>query len=411
MVAVHDGTAVITNTYNKVPVNMTEGQRWEFWLSRTGESDTPTFLEFDWYPSSLFDGKQFSTKAHIVDTRKFNDISKRDWNLGTYSAQSVQAPMLFDPVFYSVGENGVAGLGHAMIPYVVYQDPISYYTSYTSPSEAVQTTDRSGQLFVMTTDTVQQDYNITFTVKRDGGQVQKVTSNTIKIPAFHRIYNLRLLHYTYPDGRINTRYTVLKWEMHTPEAADLMPNDMFQIQRAYHSDFSDAQTLGIVPMVFDSVHRTYTYVDSTAGALYNPVDRSQPIYYRVNRTSTTNWGYKGHSWVAQDWIMKQPTLLTLLSDSTYYRKAKDFNRTRRIAVTITTQKMGLTTFWDPNATVIIRRMAVTGNDTVISERMVGGGQFRIQADSTYRAEVEMTAEVPCAHYTYIPPKCRMPTAT
>lgn len=399
-VAVHDGTAVITNTYDKVPVNMTEGQRWEFWLSRTGESDTPTFLEFDWYPSSLFDGKQFSTKAHIVDTRKFNDISKRDWNLGTYSAQSVQAPMLFDPVFYSVGENGVAGLGHAMIPYVVYQDPISYYTSYTSPSEAVQTTDRSGQLFVMTTDTVQQDYNVTFTVKRDGGQVQKVTSNTIKIPAFHRIYNLRLLHYTYPDGRINTRYTVLKWEMHTPEAADLMPNDMFQIQRAYHSDFSDAQTLGIVPMVFDSVHRTYTYVDSTAGALYNPVDRSQPIYYRVNRTSTTNWGYKGHSWVAQDWIMKQPTLLTLLSDSTYYRKAKDFNRTRRIAVTITTQKMGLTTFWDPNAAVIIRRMAVMGNDTVISERMVGGGQFRIQADSTYRAEVEMTAEVPCAHYTY-----------
>ena len=397
---VEDGTVVITNTYDQVPVHLQSGLSGTYWLSRTGESDTPTFLEFDWYPSSAFDGKQYTAKAHIVDTRKTGATWERNWTLGTYSASSVQAPMLFDPVFYSVGENGVAGLGHVMIPYVVYQDPLSYYTSFTGAASAVQVSDRSGQMFVMTTDTVQQDFYATFKVKRDGGQTQEVTSNMVKIPAFHRIYDFRAADLERPNGKTDGRYTQLTWSVRTPEATDIMPSDIFQIQRAYEPDFSDAETIGILPIVFDSAHTRYSYIDSTDNALYNRTHREKPVYYRVNRAGTTNWGYEGHQWAAKDSVLKHNSLLTILDDSTYYRKADDFDRTRKIQLVITTQKQSEYVWWDKNAEVVITRKTQTGETGETTRRTVSGSLFKQQPDSTYCAEIELTAEVSCANYTY-----------
>ncbi len=397
-IEVLDGTVIITNTHDQVPLTLNSGQSGDYWLRRTGETNTPTFLEVDWYPSTAFDGKEYTAKAHVVDTRKTDATWTHTWSLGTYSAASVQAPMLYSPVFYSVGENGKAGFGHVLIPYVVYQDPVAYHTSYNSTR--IESTNRTGQLFVMTTDTVQLDYNATFTVKRDGGTTQDLTSNTIKIPAFHRIYDFTAKHATRADGSTNTRYTALTWHIHTPEATDIMPSDMFQIQRAYKADFSDAETLHLMAAAFDSLHTTYTFIDSTSGAFCNTTDRTRPIYYRVNRTSTTNWGYSGHDWVKTDSIHKDPKLLTLRADSTYYHKATDFDRTRKIVVTLTTEKEGENTFWDNRAQVIVRRVALAGNDTLRSERTLSGAQFARQKDGSYRLQIEMVAEVSCAHYTY-----------
>lgn len=397
---VKDGTVVITNTYDQTPKTLYSGDNREIWLSRTGESDHPTFLEFDWYPSTAFDGKEYTAKAHIVDTRKTGATWLREWSLGSYSAASIQAPTLFDPVFYSVGENGVAGLGHVMIPYVVYQEPTSYYTSYTGSGTRINATERSGQLFVMTCDTVQHDFNATFTVKRDGGQTQEVTSNTISIPAFHRIYDFRAAHLQRKDGTIDGRYTMLTWAIRTPGETDIMSNDMFQIQRAYEQDFSDAETLGLVVAQFDSTHAQYCYIDSTEGALFNRKHRGQPIYYRVNRASTTNWGYEDHAWVAIDSIAKNNSLLTLLSDSVYYTKNADFERTRKITMKIRTQKENEYVYWDNNAEVVIKRTAITGNDTLFSERRISGVQFKRLSDSSYYTTVDLVADVPCADYTY-----------
>ncbi len=397
---VEDGTVVITNTYDKVPATLFSGQTGEFWLSRTGESDTPTYLEFDWYPSTKFDGKQYTAKAHIVDTRKTGATWLREWILGTYSASSVQSPILFDPVFYSVGENGVAGLGHVMIPYVVYQEPTSYYTSFTGTAGRTNTEQRSGQLFVMTTDTIQYDFNATFTVKRDGGQTQEITSNTISIPAFHRIYNFRAANLQREDGTIDGRYTMLTWAIYSPSATDIMSNDMFQVQRAYECDFSDAETLGLIAAQFDSAHANYRYIDSTDNALFNRKHPAQPIYYRVNRASTTNWGYEDHAWAAKDSIIKTNSLLTLLADSVYYTKASDFERTRKITMVIGTQQENNFVYWDNNAEVVIRRRVVMGNDTVVSERRISGAQFKRQNNGSYRATIELVADVSCAKYTY-----------
>ena len=55
----------------------------------------------------------------------------------------------------------------------------------------------------MTNDTIQYDSKATFTVKRDGEQTQEITSNTISIPAFQRIYDFRAANFRRADGTID----------------------------------------------------------------------------------------------------------------------------------------------------------------------------------------------------------------
>ncbi len=395
---VKDGTIKITNTYDQVPVVLAEGKSGNYYLSRTGQTDRPTYFEFDWYPSSKFNGLTFTVKDKIVETRRDGDRFYHDYTLGEYSADSPQSPLLFTPTFYSVGENGVAGLGHVLIPYVTYQEPISYYTSY--DSTVVTSSERSGQLFVMTSDTMRYDYNAVFKVKRDGDQTQELRSNTITIPAFHRIYDFKASDLVKADGTINTKQTKLTWSIRTPSATDVMPNDMFLLQRAYKADFSDAESIDLIAMVFDTAHANYSYIDSTDAAMFNSTNREHPIYYRVSRISTSNWGYKGHDWVATDSIMKNPKLLSLNPDSCYVTKNSDFDQTRKITLTLVTNKEDNTTFWDEKAEVFVQREVVVDQSTQTSERRVSGALFKHQADGTYKAQVELMAELPCSYYTY-----------
>ncbi len=395
---VKDGTIKITNTYDQVPVVLAEGKSGNYYLSRTGQTDRPTYFEFDWYPSSKFNGLTFTVKDKIVETRRDDTKFNHDYTLGEYSADSPQSPLLFTPTFYSVGENGVAGLGHVLIPYVTYQEPISYYTSY--DSTVVTSSERSGQLFVMTSDTMRYDYNAVFKVKRDGDQTQELRSNTITIPAFHRIYDFKASDLVKADGTTNTKQTKLTWSIRTPSATDVMPNDMFLLQRAYKADFSDAESIDLIAMVFDTAHANYSYIDSTNAAMFNSTNREHPVYYRVSRISTSNWGYKGHDWVATDSIMKNPKLLSLNPDSCYLTKNSDFDQTRKITLTLITNKEDKTTFWDEKAEVLIQREVVVDLSTRTSERRVSGALFKHQADGTYKAQVELMAELPCSYYTY-----------
>ncbi len=393
-----DGSIKLTNTADQVPLTLAAGAQGDYWVSRTGETDRPTYLEFDWYPSTDFDGITYMTKVHVKETRWTGKEYYHDYNMGQYSASTQQSPMLFTPTFYSVGENGAAGYGHVLIPYVTYQDPISYYTSF--DKTVVTSTERSGQLFVMTNDTIQYDYTATFKVNRDGGQTEELTSNMINIPAFHRIYDFKASDVRGKDGKLNTKQTQLTWKIHSPSATDVMPNDMFLLQRAYKSDFSDAESLTFLSTTFDSLHSTYTFIDSTEAAIVNTTDRTKPIYYRVSRVSTANWGYEGHDWVRVDSIMKQPKLLKLNTDSCYFKKAADFDKTRKVIVTLRTEKEDSVSFWDNKAEVLLQRSVTVNYETRKSERTVSGSEFKRQADGSYKAEIEVMADIACSFYSY-----------
>ena len=395
-----NGTIVITNVYERVDITVKAGSgERAMSLTRIKQTDTPTWLEFDWYPSTEFDGKQYTAAIYVHETRKWGTDYYHRYTLGTYTTETAQAPLLSDAVFYSVGDNGKAGFGYSLIPYVTYQDPVSYHTSF-APSNEIKATDRSGNLFVMTTDSVQKGYYTTFTVKRDGDQTQEVRSNIIDIPAFHRLYNFKASDYKRNDSTLYSKYTTITWDIHNPTARDIMSYDMFQLERSYTADFSETESLALLPAQFDSLHTTYTYVDSTSAALYNKTDRTRPIYYRLIRTSTINWGYSGHAWVAVDSILKDPKLVTLQDDSLYYTKASDFDRTKKIVLHLQTKAENGSSFWDGSAEVVIRRTTIAGSDTTHAERIVSGAEFTRQADGTYAANINLVAEVSCAQYTY-----------
>ncbi len=394
-----NGTIVITNVYERVNITVKEGSgERAMSLTRIKQTDTPTWLEFDWYPSTALDGKKFTAAIYVHETSKWTDYT-HTYTLGDYTAESPQSPLLSDPIFYNVGDNGKAGFGYSLIPYVTYQDPVSYHTSL-APSDEIKTAERSGNLFVMTSDSVQKGYSVTFTVKRDGDQTQEVRSNTVDIPAFHRLYNFKATNYRRSDGTPYNKYTTLSWNIHNPAARDILSTDMFQLERSYYPDFKETESLAMMPIDFDSLHTTYTYVDSTDAALYNKVDRTRPVYYRVIRTSTINWGYSGHDWVGIDSILKEPRLLTLQADSLYYRKADDFDRTKKIILHLRTHAEDSTTFWDNSAEVTVRRTTVSGTDTTHTERIVSGAEFTRQRDGSYAADINLVAEVSCASYTY-----------
>ena len=412
---VKSGTVIITNSYEgNNSTTYTPSSGWvNLYLSRTGETNTPTYLEFDWYPPTELDNRSFDLKATITDTRKNGDTWTRTWYLGAFSGSTLQAPMLYQPVFYSVGEDGQPGHGQVAIPYVVYQEPKSYTTSTTGNTTFI-CKERTGQLLAKTTDTVQYGFSANFTVVREDKTTTVVTSSKVDIPAFHRIYDFKAEHYV-PEGidsmwHIKTK-TTLSWKVRTPWATDIMPMDMFQLQRAYHPDFSDAETLALIP--YETGKGTYQWVDDTEGAMKNlrtdTIDMN--IYYRVNRVSTTNWGYEGHDWVRTTAIRKNTGLTHFDSYYSNYRKADDFQETRRVLFTLETlTDINMSYCWDERASIRVRRLAISAVDTIITERVFPGSMVRTLPpdpkrgnpyfSTLYSFDFEDVADIPCCHYEY-----------
>ena len=58
-----DGTIVITNPAEGSKITLQAGEERNTYLSRTGQSDRPAYLEIDWYPSAKFTGKTYNINA------------------------------------------------------------------------------------------------------------------------------------------------------------------------------------------------------------------------------------------------------------------------------------------------------------------------------------------------------------
>ncbi len=393
-----DGTVVITNALDGTKPTLTKSDSWKGNLSRTGQSDRPTYLEFDWYPSAKFDGTTYQLNAHIVDTRKTEATWTHNWNLGEYTQSTPQSPMLYNAVFYSINDNGERSFGQVMVPYVVYQETKGYYpVQNNTRGIKVATTERSGSILVNTCDSVQQTFYAVFDVKREDGTYSEVKSSTTYIPAFHKIYDFAVSDYMRSDGTTDARYTQLKWSIKYPDAEDAVSTDMFQVQRSYDRDFTNAETLTLIAL--EKGVENYEYVDSVQAAFANANDASLPVYYRVLRASTLNWGTTGHDWVRIDSIQKSAKLLTIDQSSCRFTRADDFDDTHNVNITLKTKKEDGVNFWDKSAQLTLRRIVLTDSrDT--TTRLISGGEFVLQDDGTYLCTLNVKAEVPCAIYSY-----------
>ncbi len=373
---IHEGSGIVRSTYNGQQIVLSEGDD-SHWmknsinLKRKNDDDHKriTYITFDWYPPASLSGKKFKwgISAAIYKQSSGNESYYKYWEMADVfeGGDIPQTPQLYDPYLYTLDANGATGYGNAGIQYVTFQEPISYHTSL-NPKE-VETSDRSGTIVVPTKDSVQRFFSATFQTykNKESKTTQTLKTNEVHIPAYHRVHDLRATEDLDAHQRVTGKVN-LSWEIHNPAAQELIEGDVFEIQRAFQSDFSDAQTIGVIPYSEDST--VYHYADNPLQAMreaeanpdsldlsysksctiytYNEegycvntylckltsnklLKPGRSVYYRVRRASSSIWGWK-HDFARADSVTKNNYLAPLALDQPDYSLDPDFDTNRKV---------------------------------------------------------------------------------
>ena len=432
---------IVTNTYDGEPVHVSADGQWhEFYLKRQGTADWLTYLEFDYIEPASYANKTYWVGNTVHFRREGGDPSDqaRQSQQRTLAkltgGDTDQAPQLYNPFLYMLNENGTTGYGKIAIPYVTIQKPYKYWVNGTG--DAIPC-DKSSDMLYVTSDDVVKSFFVTMEVQRsmDSLQTQILNSNTINVPAYHKIHDFAINGVKTKDeasGKwfVDYRKKELTWKIYHPSEQDIMANDMFEIQRAYQSDFSDALSLEIVPMRYDSLQtdtldrQTYTYLDTVEGAWWNPVEKSFRIYYRVRRVSSTQWGWTGHDYADSASILvansysPQP-----FADKLTYQLANDFETSHLVNFKFyfpnlnyngsrTEKEPGYSRYYtDSNQRFMLRKILEELNDTIDMEiprdsirKALDEVKYH-QDDSTYCHMMPLLhftdiASTPCVHHQY-----------
>ena len=386
----NSGSVIISNTYDGVPLTLTAGDRSHWIVNNTDEqswdnvirvtrmntsyTNHVVYLQIDWYIPERLQEKNFYIGLNVRKYRVGDNKAYEDcwWQWGTkyYGGDIPQSPQLFEPYFYSVLGNGVNTLGKAAMQYITFHDPISYHTSL-SPSVEMPIEDRSGSILVDMQDTVQDYFSANFNVwiNKEAKQSQRITSNKVLIPAYHRIYNMSATEVL--DAQNSSTGDVnVEWHTKYPDHQDILESDMFELQRATQEDFSDAQTIGALSLMNDS--STYIWTDEakdvlalfksdslygTESRMYlsatqNDMEMEDPtkgffarihatlrshiiipgatLYYRVRRASAAAWGWNETPYMATTSVIKANYLAPLAATQADYTLDPEFEDNRTV---------------------------------------------------------------------------------
>ena len=378
------GKAIVTSTYSGINAVVNEGESSGKMLIRTVEDDGcphVTKLEFDWYPPTELNEKKFRINLKIylyrnqADPKDNNQSYTFDWHFDNSgqnftSNDNMVAPQLMTPFLYTVSESGCeAGFGAAAVPYMTFQDVYGYYSSL-NPSKLIPVKERSGMIYVETTDTVQPAFSAKFDLERNAKTQEHVqlNSNKVNIQPYHRIHNFTATAETDNTGTYTGNH-MLTWDIKNAQLADLLDGDMFEVQRALKSDFSDAQQVTVTTMTRN--RDRYTYVDNSrvfwtgnakdttlsgnrnfryeAEDPYYFYDQdgnithqltyellnsgvqvsSVPVYYRIRRASSSVWGWNNE--LVQKAAMQNANYLAPLAETQEnYTKDADYANNHKV---------------------------------------------------------------------------------
>ena len=368
------GTLVVTSMYDGsrrvlTPENSSGMPRLE--VKQIDDDDCPqvTILECDWYPpATLTESTNFTINVagDIYRSYTGNQAYTFDYHFnGPFSgARNMQSPMLFDPYLYSF--TGDLQPGTAAVPYVVYQDVYKYNTSL-HPSDTIAMQDRSGSIMVSTSDSVIEDFYTNFEVQRNDVDRAWLQSNSVQIPAYHRIYNLTGVQEEDSMGSLTGNVSI-GWNIVNPSATDIMGSDYFEVQRAFQNDWSDAVDVALIPYG-SSDSGYFTFRDNSRDAFRegqieyteeqsqlttrmnnviltdtngNPVVKADitlhsnktilpgiPTYYRVRRVSAAAFGWN-NDFARQCKIMQNSFLAPLARNQAEYWLDDDFENNQTV---------------------------------------------------------------------------------
>ena len=438
------GVVECTNTYDGIKRTVVaDGTVQQIEVKRKDEGYHLTWFEFDWYPPEDLDEEDF--KLYVTtDHHKWNEsgFKTKTYDFGVFTGANEQmAPTICEPFIYAANENGVAGYGKLATVYTSISEVNAYYTSQDLTERALAAS--SGMVYIEPTDTVIRGFRVRFHEKRtsDNTTWRWVWTNKVDVPAYHRIHAFAVRPYQYrheENGKwyVDYRYKQLSWQIQHPNEADVMEGDVFEIQRAYRADFSDAETIEAIPMVYDSTKtdaatqmQTYTYVDLTEGAWWNPVENSYTIYYRIRRASSAIWGWNPGPYNAVDSMTissgyEQYTPGCFRDNAPFnYTVDADFETNRAVHFTWEMANGNCSSgrdslypgysyhYWDAKQRLMLRKIMTEREDTILIEvpqetiRKAYDSLFYHTDNTPYsvgRIYIHYTdyANTPCVHYQY-----------
>ena len=438
-VQLQSGVLVCTNTYEGIDRTVTaDGTVVQIELKRKDEGGHRTYFEFDWYPPTNLDSHNFMLKVMSDHHRSGSSTYySKEHNFGEFSGADPQvAPMITEPFIYTANEHGIAGYGKLAMVYMSTSEISKYYTSQDTREKAL--TEASGMIYVGPSDTVRHGFRVRFWELRSTDKTtwRWVWSNKVDIPAYHKIYNFQINGYEYhrediDKNYIDYRYKKLTWEISYPQEEDVMEGDAFEIQRAYKADFSDAQTIDVIPFAYDSATtvndiQTYTYVDSTEAAWWNPEEQSYRIYYRIRRASSAVWEWTENPyavssyWSGLSTYYYYPTCFTSESRG-MYTLDENFAENHEVHFKFYLKYTALGTresqpgmnqiYIDPHQRLMMRKILVENHDTILIEiphdsvvAAFNKQYYALDYDEYRRSSFILNytdrANTPCVHYQY-----------
>lgn len=452
------GRFVVTNQYSgqkSQPFEKAENQMFD--LVRESNGIRRVWVEFDWYMPEKFATTDQKVKMYVCDKRT-NKYWNRTYDLMLYSAADpLTKPELFDAVFYPTAGITEGQRANMAVPYSTIYKPKRYVTSQ-NPL-AVETDKMADMLMVEARDTVQHFY-VDLDVETDEAHTMyTLRSNVITVPAYHSITDFKVTEKidtlrarrSYDSTEtdripVNRGHKRISWVIPNAQEWDAMDMDVFEVQRAYNADFSDAQTIGSVDYISsvffasdeaddvanaeegaagelgdrDVVNQYYEFIDSTYNAAFNRLDPTLPVYYRVRRATAASWGWD-HRYAASgylpvngsDGVVEQIGLAKplLLRDGDY---AVRYEQNHEVVIDITTPETSATSlpqqgiypkWWDELAMLKVQRgdsqsegvsiPVMTDSLRLIHTRDVDG-------HALYRWQYRFVDEMPtaCENYDY-----------
>ena len=442
-IKVLSSTIIVTNTYDGEPERITADDQWhEVWLKRQGTADWLTYLEFDFIEPVEYANKVYwvgNSVCYRREGEKPKDQARGEQSrtLAKISGGNPDpAPQLQSPFLYVLNENGTAGYGKIAVPYVSVQQPYCYWLN--GKGDSIPCDERADMILVNSDDRA-RSFFIDMKTQRsqDETGTQRQNSNTITIPAYHMIHDFAIDGVKYQEENMwfkNYRWKQLTWKIYYPEEKELMENDMFEIQRAYKADYSDAETIGLIPMTYDSLttdtatnRQTYTYIDSVPGAWWNPVENSYRIYYRVRRATSAQWEWDNNPFATSLAYTPEreysPLMFEADASKTYYRLADDFATSHKVNISLRVLNRNMNParseaepgysyyYYDPKQRFVVRKIMTELNDTIeidvprdSIESVLRAVQFNPDGTAYQSGLIHIhytdVVSTPCVHYKY-----------
>ena len=336
-----DGAISVTNMTNGNALTVDQKDRnknFAITVQRETAADRyRVFLEFDWYAPTDYMDKSWTASCYVADQR-CNWEYEHNYNLGTFDlGQMPETPELYEPVMSGGQVSDTNDKAMAMVPYSS-TTALQYIKTSTGDSIIAPL---QGGTFAVAMEDYSYALNAVFSIDYNrNGYYVPVTSNTVTVPAYHAIHDMYVRHekdtveLVLPDGEKKmiertSKSNRIAWTMHYSQYEDAIQQDVFTIERAHKSDFSDAQSIGTVSMKptmtsyknsdsqeteAEDMIQNYSFVDENP---YNTLDGSMgdSIYYRVRRSTASLWGWN-HRYAASASIANDLHLAALSKEGT-----------------------------------------------------------------------------------------------